>query len=99
MSSSVADVDGPDFEFDQAWYLQAYPDIAEAIKNGVLKSALTHYVKSGRDEGRLPTATAFDPKRYARAYPPATQEAGSADAHAMEKHYLNVGRFRGYLSN
>src|ERR1017187_9861385 len=94
MSSGIAEFADRDFEFDEAWYLQAYPDVAEAVRDGVVPSGLTHYVKYGRDEGRLPSA--FDPKWYAKVYPVAAQEVGSTDARALRHHYINIGRFRGY---
>src|ERR1700722_6511051 len=97
MGNPVADIAGRDFGFDEAWYLEAYPDIAKAVQDGVVPSALTHYVKFGRDEGRL--AFPFDSEWYARAYPLAVQETGSADARALHQHYLNIGSFRGYRSH
>jgi hypothetical protein len=94
MSRNIASIAGRDFEFDEAWYLKAYPDIAKAVQEGTLPSGLTHYIRCGRDEGRL--ASAFDPAWYARSYPIAVQEVGSTESRALQQHYQNVGRFRGY---
>ena len=41
-------------EVDEAWYLDRYPDIAEAIENGVVASAKQHFVTDGYFEGRRP---------------------------------------------
>lgn len=40
--------------FDEAWYLQAYPDIRSGIAAGHFASGLDHYQQWGRAEGRLP---------------------------------------------
>ena len=42
--------------FDEAWYLLAYPDVEDAINAGSLASGSSHYVAFGFSEGRL----AFD---------------------------------------
>jgi predicted SAM-dependent methyltransferase len=39
-------------KFDETAYLNAYPDIAEAVSNGAFKSGWEHYKKYGRREGR-----------------------------------------------
>lgn len=38
--------------FDETWYLMAYPDVAEAVKKRQLVSALEHFIRHGRVEGR-----------------------------------------------
>ena len=44
---------GPSGNFDEAWYLQAYPDVRDALNAGWM-SARTHYDAFGRREGRMP---------------------------------------------
>jgi glycosyltransferase involved in cell wall biosynthesis len=39
-------------EFDGISYLRAYPDVAEAVRVGKMRSAIDHYLKHGLDEGR-----------------------------------------------
>ncbi len=46
--------DGADAAFDEAWYLKAYPDVAMAIEAKIVKSALEHYLRHGKAEGRKP---------------------------------------------
>ena len=41
-------------EVDESWYLQRYPDIAEAIELGDIGSAQEHFDSNGFAEGRLP---------------------------------------------
>ena len=52
-TGSADTVDPADAAFDEATYLRAFPDIAEAVRRGVLASGLAHYRQSGRAEGRL----------------------------------------------
>jgi hypothetical protein len=43
----------PDHDFDEATYLRAFPDIADAVRRGMLASGLAHYRQAGRAEMRL----------------------------------------------
>ncbi|MEB3065743.1 phytanoyl-CoA dioxygenase family protein [[Mycobacterium] zoologicum] len=92
-------------DFDAEWYLHANPDVAEAIRAGYFNSALQHYLKSGRREGRrgTPADTAalsnFDAVWYAKSYPLAAEESSSTDAALLEQHYDRIGRHRGYRPN
>src|SRR6266700_764506 len=52
-TAAVDIVDPADADFHEAVYLRAFPDIAEAVRRGVLSSGLAHYRQSGRAEGRL----------------------------------------------
>jgi len=38
--------------FNEQFYLNSYPDVRRAIERGEFLSALDHYVKCGRAEGR-----------------------------------------------
>jgi SAM-dependent methyltransferase len=41
--------------FDEAWYLDAFPDVREAVAAGVFESGLDHWLRFGKDEGRPPS--------------------------------------------
>lgn len=51
-------------DFDEEYYLTAYPDVVMAIRSGFCKTGWEHYVRFGRAEGRSPTppGTAVDPR-------------------------------------
>jgi len=85
-----------DFDFDEAWYLQNYPDVAKGVREGNCSSGLDHYLRHGRSEGRKPSA-GFDAEWYVRAYPPVLKETGSATPEALGRHYRERGCHRGYL--
>jgi FkbH-like protein len=40
--------------FDSKFYLEAYPDVADAIRQGGFVDAYDHYCRAGRREGRFP---------------------------------------------
>jgi len=44
----------PSGDFDEAWYLQAYPDVRDAVNAGWM-TARTHYEVFGKREGRMPS--------------------------------------------
>lgn len=85
-------------DFDEDFYLASNPDIAEAVRSGAWPHGFAHYLAHGQAEGRRPCAD-FDAEWYARAYPAARMETDPGDAAALERHYRERGRYRGYLPN
>ena len=55
-------------DLDEAWYLQRYPDVAEAVRNGVVKSARDHYTQTGYMEHRMPYPIDVDADWYMAQY-------------------------------
>lgn len=53
-------------EVDEAWYLQRYPDVAEAVRAGTIPDARTHFVSDGYFEGRQPFPIHVDEAWYLR---------------------------------
>jgi hypothetical protein len=82
-------------QFDEAAYLERYPDVARAVAEKRVASAQHHYTWHGRREGRI--GTKFDPSFYLRAYPLAEEEIAAGAATGPADHYLRLGRGRGYL--
>jgi hypothetical protein len=54
--TGAANEEAVDLDFDESTYLRAFPDIAEAVRRGVLESGLAHYRQAGRTEMRLEKA-------------------------------------------
>jgi hypothetical protein len=94
---TVVPTDQGNIEFDAEWYIRKYPDIAEAVRAGRLSSPIDHYLRYGRDEGRLPVPPKFDAQWYASSYPLVLEETPNATPEALERHYSEIGRHRGYL--
>jgi hypothetical protein len=49
---------------DAAWYRTRYPDIAEAIDQGLVGSPQKHFVDDGYFEGRMPFEIKVDERYY-----------------------------------
>jgi hypothetical protein len=62
-----------DVQVDESWYLEHYPDVAEAISQGIFTSAKSHFINNGYFEGRVPFAIRVDERYYL------TQNEGVAD--------------------
>jgi hypothetical protein len=60
-------------EVDERWYLERYPDIADAIDRGVVQSARLHFINDGFFEGRMPFPIHVDERYYL------SQNAGVAE--------------------
>ena len=46
--------------FDEKFYLDANPDVAEAVRSGTFGSGYEHYVQFGASEGRKPVRPVED---------------------------------------
>jgi len=73
--------------FDEAAYLRAYDDVAQAINTGHLSSAMQHYQNWGTNEGRNPNDL-FNESWYLQRNPDvaaavAAEQIGSGYAHYM----------------
>src|SRR5580704_11377191 len=54
--------------FDERWYLETYPDVYRAIKDGNITDAFEHYATAGYYEGRSPGPREVDQKWYETHY-------------------------------
>lgn len=77
--------------FDEAWYLETYPDVRNALKQGTLESAKRHYVETGYFEGRLPGLGEFDTARYIQKNPDLAQMASDE----ATRHFIYTGYSEG----
>ena len=83
-------------EFDEAFYLEKNPDVAEAVRRGDWPSGFTHYCVTGKAKGRA-AARPVDADWYVSAYPQAALEIAAGKATSAADHYYRLGKFRGYL--
>jgi hypothetical protein len=82
-------------EFDADWYKSEYPDIAEAVAAGEIKSAKDHFIDSGYFEGRLPSALKVDEAYYLERYPDIAEAIARGDSESAEQHFLTHGYWEG----
>jgi SAM-dependent methyltransferase len=86
--------------FDEACYLAANPDVAEAVRSRRLASGWAHFKKFGTVEGRrqtvseeeLATAENFDETRYLAANPDVREAVRRGDVASGCAHFDAIGR-------
>jgi hypothetical protein len=83
-------------EFDEAFYLKHYSDVAEAVRRGDWPSALTHYCVAGKARGRV-AAAPVDADWYVNTYPLVAREIALGRAISVDDHFHRIGKYRGYL--
>jgi hypothetical protein len=76
---------------DEAWYLAEYPDIAEAVAAGEVKSARHHFIDSGYFEGRLPAPMDIDEAWYLSEYPDVAEGIERGEIQSARQHFLEHG--------
>lgn len=82
---------------DEAWYLNRYPDVANAIKAGGFCSGKEHYIRAGYFENRLPRPITVDEKWYLETYPDVAEAVRANLQSSASSHFLNMGFLEGRL--
>jgi len=85
-NSSRCDVPG----FDERFYLEAYPDVQAALRQGRLKSACEHFMRNGRYEGRFPR---FNEASYLANNPDVAQAVREQRFKSGYEHWRQYGRY------
>lgn len=80
---------------DPEWYLKRYPDIADAIANGVVTSAQVHFVEHGYIEGRAPGPVKVDEPWYLAQYPDIAESIEIGEIKSCQEHFDGHGRAEG----
>ena len=84
-------------EVDEAWYMEQYDDIREAVEAGVIPSAKKHFVNDGYFEGRLPFPPSVDEKWYLSQYPDVAEGIRNGTILSVTQHYVDDGYREGRL--
>ena len=82
---------------DETWYCGKYPDVAQAITNGVFTSATRHFVDHGYFEGRQPGWMDVDENWYLRAYPDVADLVDGGEIASAAEHFNLHGYHEGRL--
>ena len=78
-------------EVDEAWYVRQYPDVAEAIRRGVITSAREHFLNDGYFEGRLPFEIKVDEAWYLEQNPGVAEYIARGDLESAQQHFTENG--------
>lgn len=84
-------------EVDETWYLEKYPDVAEAIKAGKVASARQHFLHNGYFEGRLPFALKVDERWYLTEHPGVAEYIRAGRLESAQQHFDHDGYREGRL--
>jgi hypothetical protein len=82
---------------DEAWYLEEYPDVAEAMQRGEFKSAKHHFVENGYFEGRRPHKFEIDEEWYLVTYPDVADGIEAGHIASAQEHFISNGYAEGRL--
>ena len=85
--------------FSDEFYLDAYPDIAEAHAAGNIPDLHRHFVESGFFEGRFGTPPVVDEAFYTTYYKDVGQAVARGDIASAGEHYLRQGAAEGRIPN
>jgi hypothetical protein len=82
---------------DEAWYLERYPDIAEAIRQGIVASPKAHFIHDGYFEGRMPFPICVDEPYYLARYPGVAEFVERGDLESGQQHFEENGYKEGRM--
>ena len=84
-------------EVDEAWYRDRNPDISEAVRLGLVRSAQDHYVRYGYFENRLPHSVTVDEDWYVTSYEDVAVAIRNNSYASGQAHFEEVGFSEGRL--
>ncbi|GBR47434.1 glycosyltransferase [Neokomagataea thailandica] len=76
--------------FDPEWYVQQYPDVADAIENKIYLNPLHHYLTNGDPEAFDPNPW-FSESDYARRYPDVAAIVKNGGFRNTYEHFIRFG--------
>ena len=76
---------------DEVFYKTMYPDVAEAIADGIHRSVKEHFIENGYSEGRLPFPIKIDHDWYAAQNPDLREGLESGEISSLEDHFTKHG--------
>jgi hypothetical protein len=84
-------------DFDDAWYLEKYPDVRDAVTKRIVTDAREHYVVSGYFEHRLPRKIVVDERWYVATYKDIAEALKKNHWKNAQQHYEDFGFREGRL--
>lgn len=78
--------------FDEKFYLENNPDVAEAVRNRAYPNGFAHYNEHGRREGRAPS---FDEEYYLSRNPDVARGVRMGQYRSGREHWDRFGKFEG----
>ncbi|WP_264712101.1 hypothetical protein [Limobrevibacterium gyesilva] len=88
-----------DSPFSEEFYLETYPDIAEAYAAGQIPDLKRHYVELGFFEGRMGAPAPVDEAYYTSLYKDVAAAVQRGDVKSGAEHYQRSGASEGRIPN
>ena len=82
-------------EVDEVFYLQRYPDVADGIRKGSVRSAQEHFVDHGYFEGRQPFRILVDEAWYLETHADIVATIGAGEYATGQDHFDGPGYSEG----
>ena len=76
---------------DEDWYLDRYPDVADAVGRGMLGSGADHYLQAGIYEGRMPYRVRLDSADYLETHPDVESSIQEGAFRSALDHFVRAG--------
>ncbi|MFL5255970.1 MAG: hypothetical protein ACJ8AI_24365 [Rhodopila sp.] len=84
-------------DVDEVWYLDTYPDVAQAVRQGQISSAKEHFINNGYFEGRLPSKVTVDEEWYKNEYPDVAESIKQGAEQSAQVHFYRNGYKEGRM--
>jgi|SRR4051812_29676854 hypothetical protein len=84
---------------DENWYLETYPDVAEAVQAGYYDNAKHHFATNGYFEGRWPAPAKVDEEWYLKIYSDVQEAVAAGDVTSAQDHFNRHGYREGRAPN
>lgn len=85
--------------FSEEFYMEQYPDIAEAYAAGKIPNLHQHFLDAGYLEGRIGSLPAVDEGYYLNAYKDVGKAVAGGDVVNGAEHYMRAGAAEGRVPN
>jgi hypothetical protein len=82
---------------DEAWYLERYPDVRQAVTATHFASATQHYRQAGYTESRLPAEPDVDQTTYLKRYRDLAKAHANGTLQNAADHFIDFGYREGRL--
>jgi hypothetical protein len=82
---------------DEDWYLEAYPDIKDAIVAGAVSGAAEHFRRFGYYEHRMPYKIEVDEAWYTLSYPDVQLGIDAGHFASGQQHFITLGYKEGRI--
>lgn len=82
-------------DFDEQSYLEANPDVRQAVRRGAIESGFLHFIGFGYFEGRTGGMARVDEQWYLKKYPDVADAISAGKVQSAAHHFTSGGAGEG----